>query len=107
MARSSRGDEDMLCFHELALGQIAAKPRMVLLEDAHVAARIQLLSADTWNEQWKLANGQIDLAALERRMKILQPDLDRSQFHSRGLAQQQFDHGWKQHNNPGAECEDP
>src|SRR6266436_3084132 len=80
---------------------------MVLLEDAHVATRIQLLSSDAWNEQWKLTNGQIDLAALERGMKILQPDLDRSQFHSRGLAQQQFDDGRKQHDNAGVEGEDP
>jgi len=80
---------------------------MLLLKDAHVLPRIQLLPADALHQRRKFADRQIDLAGLEGRVKILQTNLRRAQPNPGRCLQQQFDNCWKQDDDTGVEGEYP
>ena len=82
MSGSGRGDEDVLLLQEFGKRRVAAKTRMVLLKDAHMPPGKQLLPANAGNQQRKFADGEINLARLERGVKVLQIDLGGSQPHA-------------------------
>lgn len=105
MTRSSRCYEDVLLVNEIGLRGIGAEPRMVLLENAHVPPRKQLLPADPRYQQRKLADREIDFACLQRGMKVLQAHLGSSHPYAGSIAQQQPDDGKEQHDNTGVERE--